>query len=81
MLAQGKGVGQPAMWGFGSAVDTGPGLGKAAAELADQVPVPLLTPQHLSVLEGRYPHAAAEFEEHWPADGDNPGSLGTPHTL
>jgi len=59
VLVQGKGVGQPALWGF-----------EPAAELAEQVPVPLLTEQHLSVLAGRYPHAAAEFEGHWTANDD-----------
>ena len=75
VLAQGKGVGQPALWGFGLAAEPAPGIAKGAAELAGQVPVPLLTEQHLSVLAGRYPHAAAEFEGHWPAHDDQ-GSLG-----
>ncbi|PKB78763.1 MAG: hypothetical protein BZY88_16740 [SAR202 cluster bacterium Io17-Chloro-G9] len=70
VLVQGKGVGRPAVWGFGAGAGPDQGLGKEAAELAQQVPVPLLTKQHLSVLEGRYPHTAAEFEGQWPAEGD-----------
>jgi SAM-dependent MidA family methyltransferase len=53
-LAQGKNVGQPALWGFRPAAE--------AAALAEQLPVPLLTPQHLSLLEGRYPQTDFEFE-------------------
>jgi SAM-dependent MidA family methyltransferase len=53
-LAQGKNVGQPRLWGFGSATE--------AATLAEQLPVPLLTPQHLSLLEGRYPQTDFEFD-------------------
>ena len=65
VLAQGKGVGEPDLWGFGSS-----GLADVAEEEAEQVPVPLLTGQHLSVLAGRYPHAAV-LEGHWPPK-DNP---------
>lgn len=53
VLAQGKNVGQPALWGFKPAAE--------AATLAEQLPVPLLTPQHLSLLEGRYPQTDFEF--------------------
>ena len=70
VLAQGKRVGQPALWGFGPAGQPAWGLAKGAAELAKQLPVPLLTQQHLSVLAGRYPHAAAEFEGHRPSNDD-----------
>ena len=62
VLAQGKGVGRPALWGFGASA-----LADGAAEEAEEVPVPLLTEQHLSVLAGRYPHAAA-LEWHWPPE-------------
>ena len=79
VLAQGKGVGQPALWGFGPPGEPAPGLVGGAAELAERVPVPLLTEQHLSVLAGRYPHAAAEFEGHWPANDDTQGTRGDGH--
>ncbi|MDP6549784.1 MAG: SAM-dependent methyltransferase [Dehalococcoidia bacterium] len=58
VLAQGKGVGQPALWGFQP--------GPEAAALAGELPVPLLTAQHLSLLEGRYSGAEFEFEGLWP---------------
>ena len=67
VLAQGKGVGQPPLWGFEPSGEPATGLVEGAAELARELPVPLLTEQHLSVLGGRYPHAAAELEGYWPA--------------
>ena len=57
VLAQGKNAGQPALWGFRPAAE--------AATLAEQLPVPLLTPQHLSLLEGRYPQMEYGFELQW----------------
>jgi len=74
VLAQGKGVGQPDLWGFGPAAEAAPGFAKGAAELAEQLPVPLLTQQHISVLAGRYPHAAAEIEGHGPANDATKGT-------
>jgi SAM-dependent MidA family methyltransferase len=65
VLAQGKGVGQPALWGFQP--------GPEAAALARELPVPLLTSQHLSLLEGRYPGAEVEFEGLWPSPEGMPG--------
>jgi SAM-dependent MidA family methyltransferase len=53
-LAQGKNVGQPRLWGFNPAPET--------AALVEQLPVPLLTRQHLSLLEGRYPQMEYGFE-------------------
>jgi hypothetical protein len=54
VLAQGKNVSSPRLWGFSPAPE--------AAALVEQLPVPLLTPQHLSLLEGRYPQMGYEFE-------------------
>ena len=61
VLVQGKGVGRPVLWGFESEADPARALATGGIELARQLPVPLLTEQHLSVLAGRYPHAAAQF--------------------
>ncbi|HJN87558.1 MAG: SAM-dependent methyltransferase [Dehalococcoidia bacterium] len=68
VLAQGKGVGQPALWGFAP--------GPAAAALAGELPVPLLTSQHISLPEGRYIETAVEFEEWWPSPEGTPGPAG-----
>ena len=58
VLAQSKGVGRPSLWGLKATAE--------AAALADQIPVPLLTPQHLSLLEGKYPDREYELERYWP---------------
>ena len=54
VLVQGKEVGQPSLWGFepDGELET----------LLDSLPVPLLTPGHMPLLEGRYPHLAHEWE-------------------
>jgi hypothetical protein len=70
VLAQGKKVGLPALWGFAPSAE--------AEALVAALPVPLLTPHHLRLLEGRYPHAELEFElagrrlleEEAPSEGD-----------
>ena len=62
VLAQGKGVGSPSLWGFGPS----PELEAVLKEL----PPPLLTPHHMRLLEGRYPHLAAEWEGLWPSPED-----------
>jgi SAM-dependent MidA family methyltransferase len=63
VLAQGKGVGQPKLWGFE--------ISPEAAGLAESLSVPLLTGHHLRLLEGRYPNAGLELElEHWWPFGD-----------
>jgi SAM-dependent MidA family methyltransferase len=54
VLAQGKNVSSPRLWGFSPAPEAG--------ALVEQLPIPLLTPQHLSLLEGRYPQMGYEFE-------------------
>ena len=53
VLAQGKRVGAPSLWGFGPS----PELESTLKGL----PVPLATKDHTPLLEGRYPHLA--FEE------------------
>ena len=57
VLAQGKGVGRPELWGLSPSPE--------AAALVDGLTVPLLTSQHLRWLEGRYPTSEFEFEELW----------------
>jgi len=58
VLAQGKGVGQPELWGF-KELDT---ADDEAAALVAGMPVPLLTGQHLSLLQGWYPSGVLEFD-------------------
>lgn len=58
VLVQGKGVGQPELWGLSPSLE--------AAALVDELAVPLLTSQHLQWLEGRYPTPDFEFEGLWP---------------
>ena len=53
VLAQGKNVGHPALWGFEA---TGEAL-----EMGEQSPVPLLGDRHLRVAEARYPHLAPGY--------------------
>ena len=64
VLCQGKGVGRPDLWGFRPSIE--------ASALGDQVPVPLLTPQHLSLLEGRYPAPVSPWEEDRPRRDEPP---------
>jgi hypothetical protein len=72
VLTQSKGVDSPELWGFSPSAE--------AAALADGLPVPLLTPQHLSLLEGRYavPEFQPEFqfEGYWPFGGGPEGEGG-----
>ena len=63
VLAQAKGVGSPSLWGLKPTAEV--------AAMVEQIPVPLLTPQHLSLLEGRYPASERQFEGIWPF-GDDP---------
>ena len=74
VLAQAKGLGRPVLWGFEPAGEPARSLAKGAAQLARELPVPLLTQQHISVLAGRYPHVAAEIEGHRPANDDSHGT-------
>jgi SAM-dependent MidA family methyltransferase len=60
VLAQGKNVGQPNLWGFKSAPE--------AQELVARFPAPTQTPSHLNLAQGRYPSLEMEFEPFWPID-------------
>ncbi len=53
VLAQGKNVEHPALWGFNA-------TGEAWA-IAEQLSVPLLSDLHLRVAEARYPHLASGY--------------------
>ena len=55
VLAQGKGVGVPALWGFGHSPEL--------ETVLNGLPVPLLTSLHMPLMAGRYPHLAFEWEE------------------
>ncbi|PKB65968.1 MAG: hypothetical protein BZY81_08715 [SAR202 cluster bacterium Io17-Chloro-G4] len=54
VLAQGKGVGQADLWGFNQSAT----VDERVSDLVEEMPVPLLTDQHLSLLQGRYPSGA-----------------------
>lgn len=54
VLVQGKKAGQPGLWGLEP--------DRELESLVDSLPVPLLTPGHMPLLEGRYPHLAHEWE-------------------
>ena len=55
VLCQGKGVGSPDLWGFSPSDD--------AEKVVEQLPVPLLTADHLSLLEGRYAAPTPQWQE------------------
>ncbi len=59
ILAQGKNVGSPKLWGMGSCQET--------SELIEGLTAPLLTAQHLSLPGGTYLGGETEFEAFWPA--------------
>ena len=65
VLAQGKAVGTPSLWGYGP-------FGELHA-LLEGLPVPLLAPHHIPLLEGRYPHAGVGWETWWPTGREDPG--------
>lgn len=58
VLAQGKNVGHPPLWGFEPS--------EQIAALARELPIPLLKEDHLPLAEARYPHVGLEFDEWWP---------------
>ena len=62
VLVQCKNLLLPQLWGLGNS--PGP------ATLIDHLPFPLLTPQHIALVEGRYPQGEYEFALHelWPWD-------------
>jgi SAM-dependent MidA family methyltransferase len=65
VLAQGKGVGEPALWGFDPDNPHRRGLAEQRASLAP----PMRSSAHTPLMEGRYPHAAFGAEWEW---GDGP---------
>lgn len=62
VLAQGVGVGTPSLQGFHLADAWSRGLEARIARW----PIPMITSQHVSLLEGRYPHAAFDADAPWP---------------
>ncbi len=58
VLCQGKGVGTPGLLGFSHSDE--------ATKLAEQLPVPLLTPDHLSLLEGHHAAPVPQWQEFQP---------------
>ena len=55
VLAQGKGVESPSLWGLEPSQEL--------EEMLDRLPLPLMTLLHMPLLEGRYPHLDFEWEE------------------
>ena len=55
VLVQSKGVNSPSLWGYEPSLEL--------EEVLYRLPLPLLTPLHMPLLEGRYPHLAFEWEE------------------
>ncbi|MDA0734476.1 MAG: SAM-dependent methyltransferase [Chloroflexi bacterium] len=66
VLVQGKNVGRPSLWGFEPA--------EGLLELIERLDLPLLTPQHISQLEGRYPPVEYELAlgDLWPWGNESP---------
>ena len=64
VLVQGKNVGRPNLWGVES--------NKGSRKLIENLELPLITPQHISHLEGRYPPGEYEFalDDLWPSGND-----------
>ena len=58
VLIQSKNVEVAGLWGIEPSVQ--------ALELAEGLPAPLLTAQHLNLLSGRYSTPQIDFEEYWP---------------
>ena len=59
VMAQGKNVGKPELWGFS--------LSRQAQDMAAKMPLLLPTQEHLDLLAGHYPATGAEFEMSWDA--------------
>ena len=57
VMALGMNVGKPDLWGIHPSVQV--------AELAEKMPPPLHTPEHIDLLAGRYRETGAEFEVAW----------------
>ncbi len=59
VMALAKNMGKPELWGFRRSEE--------AATLAESMPLPILTPEHIDLARGRYPSAGEEFEMTWDA--------------
>ena len=59
VMAQGKNVGTPELWGLHPSAQ--------AEELAEGMPLPVPSPEHIDLLAGRYPGAETELEMTWDA--------------
>lgn len=57
VLAQGKNVGKPELWGFHASGQ--------ATDLTGQMPTPVPTTEHLDLLSGRFSAMESEFEMAW----------------
>ena len=66
VMAQGKDVGSPELWGFH--------LAEGPLELVAQLPSPIPTADHIDLLAGRYPLDEIEIETPWETlwEGDAP---------
>ena len=62
VLVQGKALGQPQLWGFNDLDESGSEARELPDALVKNMPIPLLTSQHLSLLQGRYPGGEIDFE-------------------
>ena len=60
VLAQGKNVGTPKLWGFERSPE--------AQKIVAQFPQPMLTGSHLNLTQGRFPTSDMELEPFWPTD-------------
>ena len=65
VLVQGKWPGKPELWGLVASA--------MATRLVNEMPVPFLTPQHLSLTAGRFPVTELEFEVDWLQEDAQPG--------
>ena len=54
VLVQGKNAPDTSLWGVEASTEL--------EGLLQELPVPLLTSLHMPLLQGRYPHAAVDFE-------------------
>jgi hypothetical protein len=61
VMVQGRNVGRPELWGWQPAAEP--------MDLVEKLDLPLLSPRHLSQLEGRYPPGEFELDpgDLWPS--------------
>lgn len=70
VLIQGKGIGEPTLWGF----DPDNSHRHSLAERLDALEAPVRSETHTPLMEGRYPHAAFEADWGWGlGPGEEPG--------